>query len=68
MWAWAQIHPFLFFWMVIILAFFFCTAADNIVHNLAIFTVRRLNILDRGWPPPHLGADGNSVLGDTDDE
>lgn len=48
---WALEHPWMTFWIFIVLL---CVTGDAIK-----FTFRTINIAAHGWPPEHLDADGD---------
>ena len=58
MWEFADGHPTAMFLIVVVVA---CAAVAPFFLAFAAYnqTLRSRNIIARGWPPPHLDADGD---------
>jgi hypothetical protein len=60
MWEFANEHPEATFLIVVVLA---CAATAPFFFALLAYNqmLRSRNIVARGWPPPHLNADGDVI-------
>ena len=67
MWEFADSHPFIMLLMVVVCA---CAAASPFFFAYCAYnqTLRSRNIIARGWPPPHLDADGDFAEQEEDAE
>ena len=66
MWEFASDHPTATFLIVVVLA---CAAVAPFFFALLAYNqmLRSRNIVARGWPPPHLDADGNAIEEEEED-
>ena len=58
MWEFADSHPIIMLLMAVVCA---CAAASPFFFAFCAYNqnLRSRNIIARGWPPPHLDADGD---------
>lgn len=55
MWEFAKANPFTAFCILLLL----CVSVESTLFRCWNRLVRHLNIRAKGWPPPHLDADGD---------